>query len=194
MADAAPAATPTKKATKAKAAPKKPVHPSYAAMIADAIGALKERSGSSRQAILKYIVAHNKVGDEKKAGVRVKLALRKQVQTGALKQVKGSGASGSFKLAEDVKEAKAKPAKKKVVKKPAAKKVVKKPAAKKVAKKPAAKKIAKKPAAKKVAKKPAVKKAAKKAVKKPAAKKTAKKPVAKKPSPKKAAKKPAPKK
>ncbi|XP_050703960.1 histone H1-delta-like [Eriocheir sinensis] len=181
MADAAPAATPTKKATKAKAAPKKPVHPSYAAMIADAIGALKERSGSSRQAILKYIVAHNKVGDEKKAGVRVKLALRKQVQTGALKQVKGSGASGSFKLAEDVKEAKAKPAKKKVVKKPAAKKVVKKPAAKKVAKKPAAKKAAKKPAAKKAVKKPVAKKPTpKKAVKKPAPKKAAKKPAPKK--------------
>lgn len=180
MADAAPAA-PAKKAPKAKGAAKKPTHPSYAVMIAQAIRELKERNGSSRQAILKYVVAENKLGDEKKAGVRVKLALRKQVQAGALKQVKGAGASGSFKLAEDVKEAKAKPAKKKVAKKPAAKKAA--------AKKPAAKKAAKKPAAKKAAKKPA----AKKAVKKPA-KKAAKKPAAKKPSPKKAAKKPAPKK
>ncbi|MCL4147000.1 UNVERIFIED_CONTAM: hypothetical protein GTU68_038295, partial [Idotea baltica] len=35
-------------------------------MIAAAIGALKERSGSSRQAIVKYIVANYKV-DEKMA-------------------------------------------------------------------------------------------------------------------------------
>ena len=95
-------------------------------MIADAIKALAERTGSSRQAILKYIVSTYKVGDEKKAGVRLKLALRKQVQSGALKQVKGAGALGSFKLAKDE-------AKKPAAKKPAAKKATKKPAAKKAA-------------------------------------------------------------
>ncbi|XP_045592257.1 histone H1-delta [Procambarus clarkii] len=182
MADAAASPAPAKKATKAKKPAVKPTHPAYALMIAAALKSLKERSGSSRQAILKYIVANYKVGDEKKAGVRLKLALKKGVTSGALKQVKGAGASGSFKLAKDD----VKP----VVKKPAVKKAaVKKPAAKKAAvKKPAAKKAAaKKPAAKKVVKKPAVKKAAKK----PAAKKAAKKPAAKKPSPKKAAKKPA---
>ncbi|XP_042857098.1 histone H1-delta-like [Penaeus japonicus] len=158
----------------------KPQHPAYAVMIAAAVKALKERSGSSRQAILKYIVAHYKVGDEKKAGVRLKLALKKGVASGALKQVKGAGASGSFKLAKE----EAKPAKKPAVKKAA----VKKPAAKKTtAKKPAAKKTAaKKPAAKKVAKKPAAKKASpKKAAKKPAPKKAAKKPAAKKAAAKK---------
>merc|ERR1712002_1106114 len=117
-------------------------------MVAAAIKALKERSGSSRQAILKYIIANNKVGDEKKAASRLKLALKTGVAGGALKQVKGAGASGSFKLAkEEPKPKAAKVAKKPAAKKPAAKKA---PAKKPAAKKPAAKKpAAKKPAAKK---------------------------------------------
>ena len=73
-----------------------PAHPKYSEMIAAAITALKERTGSSRQAILKYISANYKVGDN--AGVHVKLALKKGVASGALKQVKGAGASGSFKV------------------------------------------------------------------------------------------------
>ena len=164
--------SPAKKAEKKKAAPKKPAdHPKYSDMIAAAIAALKERSGSSRQAIIKYISANYKVGDS--AGTHVKLALKRGVASGALKQVKGAGASGSFKNVE-----KAKPkAKKPAAKKPAAKKV-KKPAA--AAKKPAAKKTPKK------AKKPAAKKTPKKA-KKPAAKKPAKKPAAKKSAAKKKA-------
>ena len=158
-----------KGAAEKKAAPKKPAdHPKYSEMIAAAIGALKERTGSSRQAIVKYITANYKVGES--AGTHVKLALKRGVVGGALKQVKGSGASGSFKLAEKPKPAKKKPA----AKKPAAKKA-KKPAAKK----PAAKKAAKK-TPKKAAKKPAAKKTPKKAAKKPAAKKPAKKTAAKK--------------
>ena len=165
-------ASPAKKAEKKKAAPKKPAdHPKYSEMIAAAITALKERTGSSRQAIVKYISANYKVGDS--AGTHVKLALKRGVASGALKQVKGAGASGSFKNAEKAKPAKAK---KPAAKKPAAKKV-KKPAA---AKKPAAKKTPKK------AKKPAAKKTPKKA-KKPAAKKPAKKPAAKKSAAKKKA-------
>merc|ERR1712228_1140830 len=115
--------------------------------ISAAIAALKERTGSSRQAIVKYISANYKVGDS--AGTHVKLALKRGVASGALKQVKGAGASGSFKNAEKPKPKAKKPA----AKKPAAKKV-KKPAAKKTpkkAKKPAAKKPAKKAAAKKPA-------------------------------------------
>merc|ERR1712126_90786 len=129
------------KAVKAKKPAAKPTHPKYSEMIATAVAALKERSGSSRQAILKYIIAHNKGGDEKVAAVHLKLALKRGVASGALKQVKGVGASGSFKLVKAEKPA-AKP-KKAAAKKPAAKK----PAAKKAAKKPAAKKAAKKPAA-----------------------------------------------
>merc|ERR1712168_92591 len=146
MADAA--AAPAKEAVKAKKPAAKPTHPAYAVMVAAAVKALKERTGSSRQAILKYILANYKVGDEKKAGLRLKIALKKGVASGALKQVKGAGASGSFKLAKEEKVKKA-PAKKPAAKKAPAKKVAKKPAAKK----PAPKKVAKKPAAKKAAKK-----------------------------------------
>ena len=174
MADTAAA---TKTAAKTKV--KKPAdHPKYAEMIAAAVGALKERSGSSRQAIQKYVTANYKVSDGA-SKTHVKLALKRGVTSGLLKQVKGTGASGSFKLAEKPKKPKA------------AKKPKKKPAAKKAAAKKAAPK--KKSAAKK-AKKSAGKKSAKKATpKKPVGKAKAKKPVAKKPAAKKAAKK-APKK
>ena len=166
--------SPAKKAVKAKK-PKAPAaHPPYANMIAAAIKALKDRNGSSRQAILKYVMANYKVGnDAKKVQSRVRLALKrmsanKKVVSG---RAKGKGA-GCFRLAAEAKkEAKAKKPKAKKAKKP--KKAAKKPAAAKKpkAKKPAAKKAAKKPAAKK----PAAKKPAKKAAKKPAAKKAAKK-------------------
>merc|ERR1711973_223669 len=157
MSDAASPAK--KKAEKKPAAKKVAEHPKYSEMIAAAIGALKERSGSSRQGILKYIAANYKVGDG--ANTHVKLALKRGVASGDLKQVKGTGASGSFKLAEKPKPAKKKPA----AKKPVAKKVAKKPAAKKAAKKATPKK-AKKPAAKKAKKTPAKKKAAPKKAKK----------------------------
>lgn len=167
MSDAAPAKKAAKPAKKAVA--KKPAdHPKYIEMIQAAIAALKERSGSSRQAIVKYISANYKVSD--KAAVHVKLALKAGVTSGALKQVKGTGASGSFKLAEKPK------VKKVAAKKPAAKKpAAKKPAAKKAAKKATPKK---KVAAKKAT--PKKKTPAKKAAKKPAKKASAKKPVAKK--------------
>ena len=169
---------------KKAAKPKKPAdHPKYIDMIVAAVTALKERNGSSRQAIIKYIKANYKVGDG--ADTHVKLALKRGVASGALAQPKGTGASGSFKVVKKTEPKKPKKvaAKKPAAKKPAAKKSTpkKKPAKKattpkKAAKKPAAKKSsAKKPAKKPVAKKPAAKKAVKKTPKKKAAKKTAKK-------------------
>merc|ERR1712212_721362 len=124
------------KPAKAKKAAKPAAHPPYASMITAAIKGLKDKKGSSRQAILKYIVANNKV-DAAKAGVRVKLALRKMV---AAKKVVAAAAAGkkgagSFKLPAKEPKAKKPKAKKPKAKKP---KVAKKPAAKKV-KKPAAK-------------------------------------------------------
>merc|ERR1712048_130681 len=120
--------------------PKVPAaHPAYASMITAAIKALGDKKGSSRQAILKYVVANNKV-DADKAAVRVRLALKKMIESKKVVSAAAAGkkGAGSFKL-----PAKA-PAEKKV-KKPAAKKPK---AAKKAAKKPAAKKpAAKKPAA-----------------------------------------------
>ena len=166
-----------KKKTVAKKPAKKPEHPTFAVMIAAAIGALKERKGSSKQAIEKYICANYKVGP--KYSSHFKLALRKGVEKKALVQTKGVGASGSFKLA------KAEPVKKAVVKKPVAKKTVaKKPAVKKAVKKPAAKKVKASPK-KAAAKKPAKKVAP--AKKKAPAKKAGK--VTKKASPKKKTKK-----
>merc|ERR1712111_291234 len=163
----------------AAAAPKKAkapaAHPKYSVMIAAAITALKDRTGSSRQAILKYITANYKV-DADRAGQHLRMALRAGLKNGSLKNAKESGkGAGSFKLAKVEK-----PKKKPAAKKPAAKKpAAKKPAAKKAAaKKPAAKKPAAKPKAAK--KKPAAKKAA--PAKKAAAKKPAKKPAAKKPA------------
>merc|ERR1712141_695160 len=78
------AAAAAPKAKKAPAKPKVPAaHPPYAAMIKAAIKALKDKKGSSRQAILKYICANYKV-DAAKAGGRVRLALKKLVTSKAI--------------------------------------------------------------------------------------------------------------
>merc|ERR1712154_139595 len=152
-----------KKAAKAKAPA---AHPKYSVMIAAAITALKDRTRSSRQAILKYICANYKV-DAAKAAVQVRLPLKRGVAKGALKMARASGkGAGSYKVVKAEKPKKVKKAKKPKAKKPKKVKKAKKPAAKKAkkpkkaAKKPAAKPAAKKPAAKKAAKKPAAKKAA----------------------------------
>merc|ERR1712176_1161930 len=134
-------------APKAKKAANPAAHPKYSVMIAAAITALKSRTGSSRQAILKYIVANYKV-DAAKAAVQLRLALKRGVAKGALKAAKASGkGAGCYKLVKVEKPKKVKKAKKPTAKKPKAKKAAKKPA-KKGAKKPA-KKAAKKAAPKK---------------------------------------------
>ncbi|XP_067677513.1 histone H1-delta-like [Haliotis asinina] len=179
MSDAEVAAAPapptqTKKTPKKKAAakPKKAAsHPKYCDMIKKGITALKERGGSSRQALLKYILANYKV-DSNAAKVHLKLALRAGVKNGTLKQSKGTGASGSFRIGDKAEKAK-KPRAKKVTKpkaagaKPKVKKVKKPKAAgvKKASPKKASKKQkAKKPAA--AAKPKTTKKTAKPRVKK----------------------------
>ena len=191
MSEAAQTKSPAKKKP---SKPKKPAdHPPYGDMIKAAIVALKERGGSSRQAIEKYIKANYKVGE---VGPHLKMALRRGVASGKFVHTKGVGASGSFKVPKEEKKAPKKSAKKpeKKPKKPAAKKAAKKPVAKKpAAKKPAAKK---KPAKKSAAKKPSKKSTPKKtASKKPAAQKATgkktKKPAARKPAKKTGAKKPA---
>merc|ERR1719186_2226176 len=122
-----------KKSAKAPAA-----HPKYSEMIASAITILKDRTGSSRQAILKNICANHKV-DATKAVVQVRLALKRGVANGAFKMARASGkGAGSYKIVKVEKPKKDK-VKKPNVKKPAAKKAVKKPAAKKTAKKAAKK-------------------------------------------------------
>merc|ERR1711892_1317716 len=91
-------------APKAKKAPKAPAaHPKYSVMIATAITTLKDRTGSSRQAILKHICANNKV-DAAKAAVQVRLALK-------MARASGKGA-GSYKVVKVEKPKKVKKAKK----------------------------------------------------------------------------------
>ncbi|CAG9574385.1 unnamed protein product [Danaus chrysippus] len=102
-APATPAKKPKASAAAAAAAagskkPKaKPTHPKTAEMVNNAIKELKERSGSSLQAIKKYIAAQYKVDTEKLAPF-IRKYLKSAVESGALIQTKGKGASGSFKL------------------------------------------------------------------------------------------------
>jgi type IV secretory pathway VirB10-like protein len=165
-------------------------HPKYLEMIAAAITELKDRTGSSRQAIVKYIKGNYKVGDS--CDTHVKLALKRGVASGDLLQVKGSGASGSFKVVKKTEPKKA-PKPKSVTKKPVAKPkkptTTKSPKKKSGTPKKSKKAAGKKPVTKKSPKKPAKKPAAKKPAKK--SKPAAKKPAAKKPAAKKQGKKPA---
>ena len=176
-----------KAATKKKAASTPASHPKYIEMVQQALTSLKERGGSSRQAVLKYIMANFKVGnDESVVNTHLKMALKAGVKSGSLKQSKGTGASGSFRIGEKPKKAatpkakKPKPAApKKAEGKPAAKKASTGTTKKKAAKesKPKAVKKATKSPAKKESKKPTVAADKKKAVgasKKPAAPKAAK--------------------
>ncbi|RVE41303.1 hypothetical protein evm_014047, partial [Chilo suppressalis] len=95
-------ATPAKKPKAAAAGgPKKPkakpTHPKTSEMVNNAIKELKERSGSSLQAIKKYIAARYSVDAEKLAPF-IRKYLKSAVESGTLIQTKGKGASGSFKL------------------------------------------------------------------------------------------------
>ncbi len=164
-----------------KAAPKKPrkpkvpaAHPPIKAMVTAAIKNLKERKGSSLAAIKKYIAANYKC-DVAKLAPFIRKCVKKGVADGQFTQVKGAGASGSFRI---LKEDKPKKPKAKKVKKP--KKAKKPKKVKKSPKKAATPKKAKKPKAKKP-------KSPKKAVKPKKAKKSPKK--AAKPKAKKPAKK-----
>lgn len=115
----APAKSPVKKAKAAKPKGEKKAasHPSYNDMVIAAIKALAERSGSSRQAISKYILANYKVGtDVNQVNTQIKLALKRAVVAQKLKNSKGKGASGSFKITESAAKA-AKAAEKQKVKK-----------------------------------------------------------------------------
>ncbi|KAJ5377768.1 Histone H1 [Penicillium cataractarum] len=116
---------PPKKATSVTKKAAAPAHASYRDMIKDAIVNLKERNGSSRQAIKKYVSANNKINVASQAtfDAQFNKAIKAGVEKGEFTQPKGP--SGPVKLAK--KEPAPKPAAK-----PAAKKATtaKKPAAK----------------------------------------------------------------
>ncbi|XP_040841794.1 histone H1.0 [Ochotona curzoniae] len=158
---------PAAKPKRAKASKKSTEHPKYSDMIVAAIQAEKNRGGSSRQSIQKYIKNHYKVGEN--ADSQIKLAIKRLVTTGVLKQTKGVGASGSFRLAksdEPKRSVAFKKTKKEVKKAAAPKKATPRP------KKASSKSPSRKPKAtpiKKAKKKPASAAAAPKKAKKPKA-------------------------
>ena len=73
-------------------------HPPYKIMVKEAVTKLNEKSGSSRAAIVKYINANYKVGDQ--SNLHVRMALRTLVVNQELVHASSTtrGASGSFKL------------------------------------------------------------------------------------------------
>jgi len=76
-------------------------HPKYRDMIVKAVSTLKDKKGSSRQAILKYIMANYSVGhDLVQVNAHLKMALKRMAKDGTLKQSKGQGAAGSFRIGE----------------------------------------------------------------------------------------------
>ncbi|KAL3106912.1 hypothetical protein niasHT_010827 [Heterodera trifolii] len=135
------------KAPKVKTAKAPSNHPPYSSMIKKAIAELKEKKGSSRTAILKYLMSRYQLGENAtKINSSLKLGLKRGVVSGELKQVKGIGASGSFRLGgsgstpktSDVKKS---PKKRIAAKKPSVMKATPKKAKKATPKKsPAAKK------------------------------------------------------
>ncbi|XP_038641735.1 histone H1-like [Scyliorhinus canicula] len=183
---APPAAVPVKAVKKQKKAVlrKKPEGPRLGELIHKIVADSGDRKGVSLQAIKKQL--RIKGVDVDKRGSQIKQSVKRSVDNGSLAQVKGTGASGSFKIVKMTTGGK-------VIKTGAGKKpLVKKAAAKKSPKKAAPKKpAAKKAAAKKSPKKTAAKKSPKKAAAKISPKKTAAKKAA---TPKKRAKKAAPKK
>ncbi|KAL6266386.1 hypothetical protein P5V15_003241 [Pogonomyrmex californicus] len=189
--NAAPAKKTTKSKAKAQQQKKVSSRPPTSEMVTAAIKELKDRKGSSFQAIKKYIVSTYKVDGEKVTPF-IKKYLKTAVSSGAVVQTKGKGATGSFKLSTDKPKPKSKGktqgasvhsdtwkaggAKKEKVEKTKKLTAVKKTAMKKAAESPK-----KQPAQKKTVAKATVKKSkaateskspskAKKAVKAPAAK------------------------
>ncbi|PIK40401.1 histone H1-beta [Apostichopus japonicus] len=81
--------TETKKATKSK-----PTGPTTLDLVVKAVTALNDTKGSSGVAIKKHI----KASGVERSSVFVNKAIKRGVATGVLKQVTGTGASGTFKL------------------------------------------------------------------------------------------------
>lgn len=157
----------------------KPTHPPTSEMVNNAVKSLKERGGSSLQAIKKYLANNYKI-DSDKLSPFIKKYLKSAVTNGTLIQTKGKGASGSFKLAA---AAKSKSTVDKTVEKKVKKSTVSVTKKKLTAAPPSPKKTTKKPIKKTIVSKAAAAKSPKqkstKATKSIAVKKT--------PKPKKAA-------
>ncbi|XGW35225.1 hypothetical protein V3C99_018891 [Haemonchus contortus] len=97
-------------------------HPPYSVMLKAALEALKSNTGCSKAAILKYITNNFNVSQNKnRVNLSLRLAMRKALERGELKRVRGRGVVGSFKLSEKkVAKSGEKKAEKKVPAKPKA--------------------------------------------------------------------------
>ncbi|XP_023222175.1 histone H1A, sperm-like [Centruroides sculpturatus] len=150
----------TKKKASRQRSKSKSNHPKISQMVNTAIVDLKDRGGSSLQAIKKYIASNYKVDVEKLAPF-IRKHLKMAVVDGSLIQTKGKGASGSFKVGASGKKTESKSVQKVAPKKPSTKSKPKVNKAKKVAvkSKPKAASKAKKVTKVKVKKSPAKAKA-----------------------------------
>uniref|UniRef100_A0A8R1U087 H15 domain-containing protein n=1 Tax=Onchocerca volvulus TaxID=6282 RepID=A0A8R1U087_ONCVO len=116
-------------------------HPPYGNMIKAALMATQDKKGSSRAAILKYIMQNFAVGENPTmVNAHLRMGLKRGVASGILKQMKGTGASGSFRLA-DAKSESPKKIKKRSIEKSATAGDMKKSSKKSMKKKSSAKKM-----------------------------------------------------
>uniref|UniRef100_A0A3B5LZ12 Histone H1 n=1 Tax=Xiphophorus couchianus TaxID=32473 RepID=A0A3B5LZ12_9TELE len=100
MAEVAPAPPPVAapaKAAKKKASKPKKSGPSVGELIVKTVAASKERGGVSAAALKKALAAGGYDVDKNKA--RVRTAIKSLLTKGTLVHTKGTGASGSFKMA-----------------------------------------------------------------------------------------------
>merc|ERR1711875_36741 len=160
-----------KKSSVKKSAKSEPKKMTYLDMVTEAIVTMKDRTGSSRKAIIKYIVETHKVEASKL--VHVRKAIATGIEKGILKPARSSGkGAGSFRVVKQEKPVAKKSSK--IINKNLQKKNIKRPVKTKAAKKDVAKKTSNKKSAAKAVKKPTAKKTADK---KPAPSKKAAKPV-----------------
>ena len=82
--------------------------PKYREMVKAAITNLADKKGSSRQAIMKYVIGTYGVVEDGRSKALIRTALVEGVKSGELSQTKGTGASGSFKLGKKPVEQKVK--------------------------------------------------------------------------------------
>merc|ERR1712098_448178 len=88
----------------------------YLEMVTEAIKALKDRSGSSRQVITRYILETHKVDSAKV--IHIRKAIAHGMEKGILKQARPSGkGAGSFRVVKEEKPKKTSKPKKSVAKK-----------------------------------------------------------------------------
>ncbi|KAI6228202.1 H15 domain-containing protein [Aphelenchoides besseyi] len=130
----------SKKAAKSKSASKTSKsktassHPPYAVMIKKAIKTHANTKGTSRAAILSYLLKNYTIGTNgTQVNSKLRQALKRGITNGTLKQLKGTGANGSFGVVES-KDAKPKTVKKSTKSKSPAKKTVAADKTKKVTK------------------------------------------------------------